>query len=50
MGAQSTIPFSFVGHRGECSAGLGACKEGNSNANVGILQKTGNADDNEQAE
>jgi hypothetical protein len=50
MVAQSTIHFLFVGHRGECSAGLGTCKEGNGNANVGILQKTGNVDDDKQAE
>ena len=37
--------FSFVGRRGECSAGLGAWEEGNSNAEVGNLQETGNADD-----
>ncbi len=39
MVAQSTIHFHFVGCRGECRAGLGACKKGNGNTDVEILQK-----------
>jgi hypothetical protein len=50
MVAQSTIHFPFVGCRGECSAESDACKEGNGNADIGILQKNGIADDDKQAE
>jgi hypothetical protein len=50
MVAQLTIRFPFVGRRGECSAGSGACEEGNLDANVGILQTTGDVDDDKQAE
>jgi hypothetical protein len=54
MVAQLTINFPFFGRR-EVNAvqqarGSGECKEGNSNADVGISQKTGNTDDDEQAE
>jgi hypothetical protein len=50
MVAQSTIHFPFVGRRGECSAGSGECEEGNLDADFGISQKTGDADDDKQAE
>jgi hypothetical protein len=48
MMAESTIHVHFVGGRGKCGAGLGVRDESNSNADVGISEKTCNADDAKQ--
>jgi hypothetical protein len=45
MVAQLTIHFHFVGCRGECSAGLGACKKMKRQYQRWNFAKTGEADD-----
>jgi hypothetical protein len=48
MVAELTIHVHFVGGRGKCGAGSGARDESNGDADVGILEKTCNADDAKQ--